>query len=150
MVPTFLTYVLSFVYLGIYWNNHHHLLHAVGRVDGRVLWANLHLSVLAVAGAVATGWLGENLAALLPTAVYGVVLLMPAIAYDLLEKVIMRTHGEHSCSPARSAATSRDVSPCSSRRHPAAFVLPRPSIAIYVLVALIWLIPDRWIECALR
>src|ERR1700683_1656135 len=96
MAPSFLSYVMSFVYLAIYWNNHHHLLHTVSRVDGLILWANSNLLFWLSLVPAATAWLGENLGAPLPTAVYGVGLLMPAIAYPLLQRAIMRTHGEHS------------------------------------------------------
>jgi uncharacterized membrane protein len=107
VAPNFLSYVMSFIYLGIYWNNHHHLLHTVGRVDGLILWANSHLLFWLSLVPAATGWLGENLAAPLPTAVYGAILLMPAIAYYLLQKAIMARTVSTPCSPARSAATSR-------------------------------------------
>jgi len=90
VAPSFLSYVMSFVYLAIYWNNHHHLLHTVTRVDGLILWANSHLLFWLSLVPAATAWLGENLAAPLPTAVYGAALLMPAIAYYLLQRAIMR------------------------------------------------------------
>src|SRR6202023_535559 len=96
MAPSFLSYVLSFIYVGIYWNNHHHLLHTVTRVDGLILWANLHLLFWLSIIPVTTAWMGENFLAPLPTAFYGGVLLMPAIAYYLLQKAIMRTQGSHS------------------------------------------------------
>lgn len=91
LVPVFLSYVLSFVYVAIYWNNHHHLLHTVTRVDGLILWANMHLLFWLSLTPFATGWMGENNFAPLPTAVYGVALLMPAIAYYLLQRAITRT-----------------------------------------------------------
>ena len=96
VAPSFLTYVMSFVYLAIYWNNHHHLLHTVGRVDGLILWANSHLLFWLSLIPAATARMGENLPAPLPTAVYGAVLLMPAIAYYLLQKAITHKHGTHS------------------------------------------------------
>jgi uncharacterized membrane protein len=96
LVPVFLSYVLSFVYVAIYWNNHHHLLHTVTRVNGLILWANMHLLFWLSLTPFATGWMGENNFAPLPTAVYGVALLMPAIAYNLLQKAITRTHGMES------------------------------------------------------
>ena len=96
LVPVFLSYVLSFVYVAIYWNNHHHLLHTVARVSGLILWANMHLLFWLSLTPFATGWMGENNFAPLPTAVYGVALLMPAIAYNLLQKAITRTHGMES------------------------------------------------------
>src|ERR1700726_2516312 len=93
VAPSFLVYVLSFVYVAIYWNNHHHLLHTVTRINGLILWANMHLLFWLSLTPFATGWMGENDFAPLPTAVYGVALLMPAIAYYLLQKAITRTHG---------------------------------------------------------
>jgi TMEM175 potassium channel family protein len=107
VAPNFLSYVMSFVYLGIYWNNHHHLLHTVGRVDGLILWANSHLLFWLSLVPAATGWLGENLAAPLPTAVYGAVLLMPAIAYYCCRRRSCANKVRTLCSPGRSAATSR-------------------------------------------
>jgi uncharacterized membrane protein len=152
VAPNFLSYVMSFVYLGIYWNNHHHLLHTVGRVDGLILWANSHLLFWLSLVPAATHWLGENLAAPLPTAVYGVILLMPAIAYYLLQKAIVRTQGERSVlARALGSDVKGKISPLLYALAIAlAFVLPWLSIALYVLVALIWLIPDRRIEHALR
>jgi len=95
VAPNLLTYVLSFVYIAIYWNNHHHLLHTVARVDGLILWANSHLLFWLSALPVATAWMGQHLLTPLPTAVYGVALLMPAIAYYLLVRAIIHQHGEH-------------------------------------------------------
>jgi len=152
VAPNFLSYVMSFIYLGIYWNNHHHLLHTVGRVDGLILWANSHLLFWLSLVPAATGWLGENLAAPLPTAVYGAVLLMPAIAYYLLQKAIMRKQGAHSVlARALGSDIKGKLSPLLYAAGIAlAFVVPWASITLYVLVALIWLIPDRRIEQALR
>jgi uncharacterized membrane protein len=96
IAPSFLTYVLSFIYVGIYWNNHHHLLHTVTRVDGLILWANLHLLFWLSIIPAATAWMGQNLSAPLPTAIYGASLLMPAIAYSLLEWAIVHRHGKQS------------------------------------------------------
>jgi uncharacterized membrane protein len=107
VAPSFLTYVMSFVYLAIYWNNHHHLLHTVGRVDGLILWANSHLLFWLSLIPAATAWMGENLPAPLPTAVYGAVLLMPAIAYYLLQKAITHNMARTPCWPRRSAVTLR-------------------------------------------
>ena len=151
VAPSFLTYVMSFIYLAIYWNNHHHLLHTVTRVDGLILWANSHLLFWLSLVPAATGWMGENLAAPLPTAFYGVVLLMPAIAYYLLQKAIVRREGRHSV---LAEALGRDVkgklSPVLYATGIAlAFVYPWASIALYVLVALMWLVPDRRIENAI-
>jgi uncharacterized membrane protein len=150
--PNFVAYVLSFVYLAIYWNNHHHLLHTVTRVDGLILWANSHLLFWLSLVPAATGWMGENFLAPLPTAVYGVSLLMPAIAYYLLQRTIVRQQGEHSV---LASALGRDVkgkiSPLLYAAAVAlAFVNAWLSIAIYALVAVMWLVPDRRIEKALR
>jgi len=152
VAPNFVAYVLSFVYLAIYWNNHHHLLHTVTRVDGLILWANSHLLFWLSLVPAATGWMGENFLAPLPTAVYGVSLLMPAIAYSLLQRTIVHQQGEHSV---LASALGRDVkgkiSPLLYAAAVAlAFVDAWLSIAIYALVAVMWLVPDRRIEKALR
>jgi uncharacterized membrane protein len=152
VAPNFVAYVLSFVYLAIYWNNHHHLLHTVTRVDGLILWANSHLLFWLSLVPAATGWMGENFLAPLPTAVYGVSLLMPAIAYYLLQRTIVHQQGEHSV---LASALGRDVkgkiSPLLYAAAVAlAFVDAWLSIAIYALVAVMWLVPDRRIEKALR
>jgi len=152
VAPNFVAYVLSFVYLAIYWNNHHHLLHTVTRVDGLILWANSHLLFWLSLVPAATGWMGENFLAPLPTAVYGISLLMPAIAYNLLQRTIVHQQGEHSV---LASALGRDVkgkiSPLLYAAAVAlAFVDAWLSIAIYALVAVMWLIPDRRIERALR
>ena len=152
VAPNFLSYVMSFVYLGIYWNNHHHLLHTVGRVDGLILWANSHLLFWLSLVPAATGWLGDNLAAPLPTALYGAVLVMPAIAYFLLQKAIMREQGPQSVlARALGSDIKGKISPLFYAVGIAlAFIVPWVSIAIYVLVAVIWLIPDRRIERTIR
>ncbi len=152
VAPNFVAYVLSFVYLAIYWNNHHHLLHTVTRVDGLILWANSHLLFWLSLIPAATGWMGENFLAPLPTAVYGISLLMPAIAYNLLQRTIVHQQGEHSV---LASALGRDVkgkiSPLLYAAAVAlAFVDAWLSIAIYALVAVMWLIPDRRIEKVLR
>jgi uncharacterized membrane protein len=148
VAPNFVAYVLSFVYLAIYWNNHHHLLHTVTRVDGLILWANSHLLFWLSLVPAATGWMGENFLAPLPTAVYGISLLMPAIAYNLLQRTIVHQQGEHSV---LASALGRDVkgkiSPLLYAAAVAlAFVDAWLSIAIYALVAVMWLVPDRRIE----
>jgi uncharacterized membrane protein len=148
VAPSFLTYVLSFVYVAIYWSNHHHLLHTVTRVDGLILWANSHLLFWLSLVPAATAWIGENLAAPLPTAVYGAVLLMPAIAYYLLQKAIMHRDGRHSV---LAQALGHDLKGKLSlllyaAAIPLAFFSPWASIAIYLAVALMWLVPDRRIE----
>jgi uncharacterized membrane protein len=152
VAPNFVAYVLSFIYLAIYWNNHHHLLHTVTRVDGLILWANSHLLFWLSLVPAATAWMGEHFLAPLPTAVYGVSLLMPAIAYYLLQKTIVHQQGKHSV---LASALGRDVkgkiSPLLYAAAVAlAFVDAWLSIAIYALVAVMWLVPDRRIEKALR
>ncbi len=151
VLPVFLSYVLSFVYVAIYWNNHHHLLYTVGRVDGLILWANTHLLFWLSLIPFATAWMGENHFAKLPTAVYGVALLMPAIAYYLLEKAILRREGKAST---LAKALGRDIKgKISPILYMAAiglsFVHPLIAGVIYVSVAVMWLIPDRRIERAL-
>ena len=148
LLPVFLSYVLSFVYVGIYWNNHHHMLHVTGRVSGSVLWANLHLLFWLSLIPFVTGWMGENHFAPVPVALYGVVLLMAAIAYLILQGRIIAAEGPDS---RLARATRRDLK---GRLSPvfyliaigAAFVAPWISGVIYVASALIWLIPDRRIE----
>ena len=152
VAPNFVSYILSFLYLAIYWNNHHHMLHTVTRVDGLILWANSHLLFWLSLIPAATGWMGENFLAPLPTAVYGISLLMPAIAYNLLQRTIVRQQGERSV---LASALGRDVkgkiSPLLYAAAVAlAFVDAWLSIAIYALVAVMWLIPDRRIEKVLR
>jgi uncharacterized membrane protein len=148
ILPVFLTYVLSFVFLAIYWNNHHHMLHMTERINGAVLWANLHLLFWLSLVPFITGWMGENHFSALPTAVYGIVLLCAAIAYYILQTVIIRAQGPD-C--ALAAAVGRDlkgkISPLIyAAAIPLAFVHQAISEALYVVVALIWLIPDPRIE----
>ena len=152
VAPHFLSYVLSFIYLAIYWNNHHHLLHTVARVDGLILWANCHLLFWLSLIPAATAWMGENFLASIPTAVYGGVLLMPAIAYFLLQKAIMRKQGAHSVlASALGSDIKGKISPILYVAGiVVAFVNPWLSIAVYVLVAVMWLVPDRRIENTLR
>jgi uncharacterized membrane protein len=148
VAPNFVAYVLSFIYLAIYWNNHHHLLHTVTRVDGLILWANSHLLFWLSLVPAATGWMGENFLAPLPTAVYGVSLLMPAIAYYLLQKTIVHQQGQHSVlASALGSDVKGKISPLLYAAAVAlAFVDAWLSIAIYALVAVMWLVPDRRIE----
>jgi uncharacterized membrane protein len=146
--PVFLSYVLSFIYVAIYWNNHHHFFHLVHRVNGRVLWANLHLLFWLSLVPFATSWVGENHDAAVPTAVYGVALLMPAIAWAVMQRVIIRMQGSGS---ALAVALGSDIKgkispPCYLAGILLAFVDTWISDAIYVLVALMWLVPDRRIE----
>jgi len=152
LVPIFLTYVMSFVFLGIYWSNHHHMLHATERVNGAVLWANLHLLFWLSLVPFVTGWMGENDFAPLPTAVYGIVLLCAAIAYTVLQMVIIRLEGPHS---KLAAAVKKDVKGKISMGMyiaaiSVAFVQTRISYVLYVAVACIWLVPDRRIERTLQ
>jgi uncharacterized membrane protein len=148
VIPVLLTYVLSFVFLGIYWTNHHHMLQATGRVDGRVLWANLHLLFWLSLTPFATGWMGEQHAAALPNAVYGAVLLLSGIAYTILQSAILAVQKPGSM---LAAAVGRDwkgkVSIVAYAAAIAmAFVDDRVSDTLYVAVALMWLVPDRRIE----
>jgi TMEM175 potassium channel family protein len=152
IAPALVSYILSFVYLAIYWNNHHHLLHTVARVDGLILWANSHLLFWLSLVPAATAWMGGNFLAPVPTAVYGVVLLMPAIAYYLLQQAIIRKQGAQSV---LAKALGADIKGRISIVLYAAGILaalisPLISVAIYVLVAVIWLVPDRRIENMLR
>ena len=152
LLPVFLSYVLSFVYVGIYWNNHHHMLHAAHKVSGGILWANLHLLFWLSLFPFATGWMGENHFAALPTAMYGVVLLMAALAYYLLQRRIIAVHGNESL---LARATGRDLKgKLSPLAYVAAiglaFVNPWWANALYVAVALIWLVPDSRIESRIK
>ena len=148
LLPAFLTYVLSFVYLGIYWNNHHHMLHTVDRINGAILWANLHLLFWLSLVPFTTGWMGENHFAPLPTAVYGAVLLMSGLAFLVLEKAIIRHQGEHSKLKAAvgNDAKGRASAILYATAIPLAFVHQAIADVIYVGVALMWLVPDRRIE----
>ena len=148
LLPVFLSYVLSFVYLGIYWNNHHHMLHTVSHVSGGVLWANLHLLFWLSLLPFATGWLGENHFAALPSAVYGGVLLMAALAYWWLQQLIIRAHGRDSLlARAVGGDWKGKLSPLLYASGIAlSFVATPVALGIYVLVALMWLVPDKRIE----
>jgi uncharacterized membrane protein len=145
IAPSFLTYVLSFVYVAIYWNNHHHLLHTVARVDGIILWANSYLLFWLSVIPAATAWMGQNLLAPVPTAVYGGALLMPAIAYYLLQRAIIHQQGKHSVlAKALGSDFKGRISPIFYIAGIAlAFVSPWASMTAYVLVAVLWLVPDR-------
>ena len=148
LLPVFLSYVLSFVYLGIYWNNHHHMLHTVSHVSGGVLWANLHLLFWLSLLPFATGWLGENHFAALPSAVYRGVLLMAAMAYWWLQQLIIRAQGPQSLlQRAVGADWKGKLSPLLYASGIAlSFVATPVALGIYVLVALMWLVPDKRIE----
>lgn len=148
LVPVFLSYVLSFIYVGIYWNNHHHLLHAARHVDGAILWANLHLLFWLSLIPFATAWMGENHFAHWPVALYGVVLLLAGYAYYLLTRTLISRHGAGST---LGASIGRDRKGMLSvaiyaAAIPLSFVQPWISCAGYVIVAIIWLIPDPRIE----
>ena len=151
LVPEFLSYVLSFVIVGIYWNNHHHMLHAAERINGKVMWANLHLLFWLSLTPFITGWMGENHFAPLPTALYGTVLLCSAIAYTILQTAVIGAQGPHS---KLATAVGSDLK---GKLSIAAYVVAIPmafvdqwiSDALYVAVALLWLVPDRRIEARL-
>jgi uncharacterized membrane protein len=152
MIPVFLSYVMSFIYVGIYWNNHHHLFHAVHRVNGAILWANLHLLFWLSVVPFVTNWMGENHGSAWPTALYGVVLMMAGVAYFILTQALIAFHGEDS-SIAR--AVGNDFKGKISvviylLAIGLAFVQPWFSLGLYVLVALTWIVPDRRIEKVLK
>ena len=148
LVPIFLTYVLSFIFLAIYWNNHHHMLHLTDTVTGGILWANIHLLFWLSLIPFVTGWMGENHFAPLPTALYGVVMMFAGVAYFVLERVIIRAQGAHS--KLRAAVGNDTKGKLSVVLYliaiPLAFVHQLVSDALYVSVALMWLIPDQRIE----
>jgi len=152
LIPIVVSYILSFIYLGIYWNNHHHMMHTVKNVTGSILWANLHLLFWLSLVPFVTGWIGENHFDPIPMALYGIVLLMAAIAYFILQTVIIRTQGENSL---LAHAIGKDIK---GKMSPIIYLLAIGSNffsqwisgALYVLVALIWLIPDKRIEIILK
>jgi len=148
LFPVFVSYILSFIYIGIYWNNHHHLLHTITNVSGGVLWANLHLLFWLSLVPFVTGWMGENHFAAIPVAAYGIVLLMAAIAYFILQTLILNKHGKESI---LAKAIGNDFK---GKISPILYVIgifatwfsPLFAGGIYAVVALIWLIPDKRIE----
>ena len=146
--PVFLSYILSFVIVGIYWNNHHHMLHSVKHVNGMVLWSNLHLLFWLSLMPFATGWMGENHFAPLPVALYGGVLLMAAIAYYLLVLALVARHGRDSEFAARLGSDWKGKIPLAvySAGIGLAFVNPWISLALYAAIAALWFIPDRRFE----
>ena len=148
LLPVLLSYLLSFIYLGIYWNNHHHLLHACEEVSGAILWANLHLLFWLSLVPFVTGWMGENHFTALPTALYGVILLLAAIAYKILQSAIIAHNGQSSLlATAVGSDLKGKISPLFYVvAIGSAFFSPPLSHALYVVVALIWLVPDRRIE----
>ena len=148
LAPKFLSYVLSFIFLGIYWNNHHHLWQVVNGVNGSILWANLHLLFWLSLIPFVTGWMGENNFSIIPVALYGVVLWLSALAYYIMVRTLMAHHGKDSL---LAAAIGEDVKGLRSlyiytAAVPLAFISPWIAIALYVTVAIMWLIPDRRIE----
>ena len=148
LIPIALSYLLSFIYLAIYWNNHHHMMHTVKHVSGDILWANLHLLFWLSLVPFVTGWMGENHFAPLPTALYGVILLMAAIAYFILQFRIIKTHGKDSL---LAKAVGKDIK---GKISPILYLIAIASTwisawiagALYLFVALIWLVPDKRIE----
>jgi len=151
ILPVFLSYVLSFIYLGIYWNNHHHMLHTCGKITGSILWANLHLLFWLSVIPFTTAWMGENNFAPAPTMLYGVVLLMAAIAYFILQQTIIRSQG--STSLLKKAIGKDFKGKISPILYAIAilftFLFQWVSLGIYILVAVIWLVPDKRIERAM-
>ncbi len=148
LIPVVLSYILSFIYLGIYWNNHHHMMHTVKQVTGGILWANLHLLFWLSLIPFVTGWMGENNFGHIPMALYGAILLMAAIAYFILQKAIIKNHGKDSML-AKAVGKDRKgkISPVLYVIAIAAtWISPWVSGGLYILVALIWLIPDKRIE----
>jgi uncharacterized membrane protein len=148
ILPVFITYVLSFVILGIYWTNHHHLIHAADRMTGAILWANLHLLFWLSLIPFATGWMGRNSFAPLPTAMYGVVLLCSAFAYTILVRTIIAAQGPNSRLKAAVGSDAKGYLSLAmyASAIPLAFVNRWIAYALYVIVALTWLVPDRRIE----
>jgi TMEM175 potassium channel family protein len=152
LLPATLAYLLSFIYVGIYWNNHHHMLHAADKIDGRILWANLHLLFWLSLVPFATGWLGENQFGPLPTALYGTVMFCAGVAYYILQSAIIAHQGADS--PLR-RAVGRDWKGKLSNilngfAIPLAFVAHWASLGVYIVVAAMWFIPDRRIEKGVR
>jgi uncharacterized membrane protein len=151
-VGVLLSYLLSFIFLGIYWNNHHHMLHATTRINGKILWANLHLLFWLSLVPFGTAWLGENWSMPLPTSIYGVILLLAGVAYTVLQNTIIGDQGPGS---KLAAAVGHDLKGkvsvlCYAAAIPLAFVRAWIADALYVLIALIWLVPDPRIESRLE
>ncbi|WP_108423403.1 TMEM175 family protein [Flagellimonas amoyensis] len=152
LLPVFLSYVLSFIYLGIYWNNHHHMMHTVKKISGKLLWANLHLLFWLSLIPFVTGWMGENHFAKEPMALYGLILLMAAISYFILQNIIIKSQGHDSL---LKHAVGKDIK---GKMSPVLYIIgialawvsPWASGLMYVLVALMWLIPDKRIEKTLQ
>ena len=152
LIPVLLSYLLSFIYVGIYWNNHHHMFQSTTKVTGGILWANLHLLFWLSLFPFTTAWVGANHLAPAPTAIYAFVLMMAGVAYDILEHAIIRQQGENSLL-ARAVGNrwKENISPlCYLAAIPLAFVSPYISHALFIFVAILWLVPDRRIERALE
>jgi uncharacterized membrane protein len=152
LLPVFLTYILSFIYLGIYWNNHHHVLQATHQVNGRILWANLHLLFWLSLVPFVTGWMGENHLSPAPVAVYGAVMLSAALAFELLVYSIIKHHGrDHILASAVGKNRKGKISlGLYIAAIPLAFVASWIAVLLYIIVAALWLIPDRGIEAEIR
>jgi len=152
LIPVMISYVLSFVYIGIYWNNHHHMFHAVRQVSGGVLWANMHLLFWLSLIPFVTGWMGENNFPILPVAIYGLVLLMAGLAYYILSRTLISLHGNDSALARAIGKDDKGLLSIAlySAAVPLAFVNEWISLGMYFAVALIWFIPDRRIEKALE
>jgi uncharacterized membrane protein len=148
LIPVFLSYVLSFVFVGIYWNNHHHMLQAAERVNGPILWANLHLLFWLSLVPFVTAWMGENHFAPVPVALYGCVLLMAGIAYTILTRTLVALHGGESVLAVAVGSDRKGMASLAmyAAAIPLAFVNPALSGGLYVLVAILWLVPDQRIE----
>jgi uncharacterized membrane protein len=148
LIPVVLSYVLSFVFVGIYWNNHHHMLQAAERVNGPILWANLHLLFWLSLVPFVTAWMGENHFAPVPVALYGCVLLMAGVAYTILTRTLIAHHGNESVLAVAVGGDRKGMASLAmyAAAIPLAFVNPALSGGLYVLVAILWLVPDRRIE----
>lgn len=148
LLPVFISYILSFVYVGIYWNNHHHMIHAVEHIDGRSMWANMHLLFWLSLVPFGSGWMGENNFALLPVIVYGVILLMAAVAYYLLAHSLMNLHGKNSTLAKALGKDRKGIVSIiiNATAIGAAFITPWISLGLYGVIAIIWIIPDKRIE----
>lgn len=151
-IPKFLNYLFSFIYVGIYWNNHHHLFQAIKKVNGGILWSNLHLLFWLSLLPVSTGWMGENYDATFPVAFYGFVLFMSSISFAIIEKVAVKQEGKESVIAQSMRKNVKEI--CSSIAYVlgivASFFITEVAIAIYAIIALVWLIPDRRIEKSMR
>ncbi len=148
VIPVFLSYVLSFIFVGIYWNNHHHTMQAVQKVNGKILWANLHLLFWLSLIPFATSWMGENGLAPMPVAFYGMILLLCGVAYTVLIRSLIAHHGSDSTIAVAIGSDSKGIASLIfySAAIPLAFVNAWIAIALYVVVAIMWIVPDRRIE----